>query len=142
MIETKRLGLEEARKIIEAVLKAAAETMPPDRPVCIAVVDPNGDLIYFARMDGTVAGQVIMSLNKAYTAARLTRDSIELQRMVKQGEDIVWFGDARYTPVPGGVVIKASDGSVLGAIGISGRPVTAPRGDEELARIGAKAVPV
>ena len=48
MIETKSLGLEEARKAAEAALKAAAETMPPDGPMSIAVVDPNGDLIYFA----------------------------------------------------------------------------------------------
>ena len=81
-----------------------------------------------------------MSLNKAYTAARLTRDTLELKQILDKGEDIAWFGDARYTPIPGGVAIKAKDGSTLGAIGISGRPVMAPRGDEELARIGAKAV--
>ena len=66
----------------------------------------------------------------------------ELQQILREGEDIAWFGDARYTPIPGGVVIKAKDGSILGAIGTSGRPARAPRGDEELARIGAKAVQV
>ena len=83
-----------------------------------------------------------MSINKAYTAARLRRDSIELENMAKDGRDIAWFGDTRYTAVPGGVVIKASDGSILGAIGTSGRQTMAPMGDEELARIGARAVQV
>ena len=142
MIEKKSLSLEEARKIAETALQAAIETVPPGRPVCIAVVDPNGDLIYFVRMDGTVAGQLIMSMNKAYTSARLTRDTLDLQKMVEKGEDLSWFGDSRYTPVPGGVLIKAKDGSALGAIGISGRPVMAPMGDEELARIGAGTVQV
>lgn len=140
MIEHKNLNLEEAQKIVGAVLQAAIDSLPVSRPVSIAVVDSNGDLVHFVRMDGTVAGQVIMSLNKAYTAARLRRDTIELKKMVDQGEDIAWFGDSRYTPVPGGVVIKSKEGSIIGAIGISGRPVMAQMGDEELSRIGAGSI--
>jgi uncharacterized protein GlcG (DUF336 family) len=141
MIEKYCLSLDEARHVADTIIGAAAETMPPDRPVCVAVVDPNGDLIYFARMDGTVAGQGIMAVNKAYTSARLTRDTVELQKTVVQGNDIAWFGDARYTPVPGGVIIKTDAGTVLGAVGLSGRPVLAPMGDEELARLGAGSLP-
>jgi glc operon protein GlcG len=140
MIETKSLGLEEARKIAETVLEATVNTMPPGRPMVVAVVDPHGDLIYFTRMDGTVALQVNMAINKAYTAARLRRDTVELQKILKEGEDIAWFGDVRHTPIPGGVLIKAKDGSILGAVGTSGRPAMGPMGDEELARIGARSI--
>ena len=121
-----------------AAKQYAHKNIDQDTPISITVLDDQKQTVQ--TLDTTTTAKVIMSLNKAYTAARLTRDRIELQKMVKQGEDIAWFGDARYTPVPGGVVIKANDGSILGAIGISGRPVMAPMGDEELARIGAKVV--
>jgi glc operon protein GlcG len=142
MIRTQSLDSEEARQVGEAVLKVAAETMPPEGPVTVAVVDPNGDLLYFVRMDGMNGSHSMVALNKAYTAARLRRDSSGLQDMVKQGMDIHWLGDTRYAAIPGGVVIRANDGSVLGAIGVTGRRPLGPMGDEELARIGAKAVQV
>jgi len=140
MIEAKSLGLQEASQIVEAVLKAAAETEPPDRPMSVAVVDASGDLVCFARMDGASALTVHMAINKAYTAARWKMDGTRIQNMIKDGRDITWFGDPRYAPIGGGILVKASDGSIVGAVGTSGRVAMAPMGDEELARIGAKAV--
>lgn len=142
MIRTQSLDLEEARQVGEATLKAASETMPKEGPVAVAVVDPNGDLLYFVRMDGMNGSHSTVALNKAYTAARLRRDCVGLQNMVKEGMDIHWLGDTRYAAIPGGVVIKAKDGSILGAIGVTGRRPLGPMGDEELAQIGAKAVKV
>jgi len=105
----------------------------------IAVVDPSGDLIYFARMDGATASTAHMAINKGYTAVRQRRDCIEIQNQLMEGRDIAWYGDPRYAPLGGGVLIKASDGSIVGAIGTGGRIAMAPMGDEEIARIGAKA---
>ena len=140
MIEYKSLGSDEARQIAEAAVKAAAETEPPDRPMSIAVVDPSGDLIYFVKMDGAGINTAHLAINKAYTAVRWRKGCFEIQNMIKDGRDIAWFGDPRYMPVPGGVLIKASDGSIVGAIGTSGRRGETPTGDEQLARIGAEAV--
>jgi len=143
MIEAKSLGLEEARQIAEAALKAAAETKPPDRPMSIAVVDSSGNLTYFARMDGASPNSVNMAINKAYTAIRWKRDCIDIMNgFVRTGGDMAWFGDPRYAPVPGGVLIKSGDGTIVGAIGTSGRVGETPVNDEELARIGAKAAKV
>ena len=41
----------------------------------IAAVDPNGDLIYFARMDGAMLPSIEISQGKARTAARWRRES-------------------------------------------------------------------
>ena len=141
MIKTASLELEEARKITDAVVEAARTTRPPDRPMSVAVVDNAGVLISLDRMDGASPNSVRMAINKAYTAIMWRRDTIDIQNLIKDGRDIAWFGDPdRNAPVPGGVLIKSGDDSIVGAVGTSGRSAMAPMGDEELARIGAGAV--
>jgi uncharacterized protein GlcG (DUF336 family) len=49
--------------------------------------------------------------------------------------DMAWFGDPNAAPIPGGVLLREEDGTIVGAVGTSGR--TAEE-DEELAQIGAK----
>jgi len=131
------LGLEEGRSIVEAILEAA-QTTKPGRPMSAAVVDNAAVLICFSRMDGASPITARMAVNKAYTAIQWQRDTREVQNMMKEGRDISWFGDPdRQAPVPGGVLIRLSDGTIAGAVGTSGR--TADE-DEELALIGAGAV--
>ena len=140
MQKLESLGLEEARKIGRAVIEAARKTDPPKAPMTVAVVDRAGDLIYFERMDGAIPLSVHMAINKAYTALRWGRDTIVIYEMLKQDRDISWYGEPdRQAPVAGGVLIKSSDGAIVGALGTSGRIALEPMGDEELARIGAKA---
>lgn len=137
MLEKRSLGLDEARPIVESVLEAA-RTAKPGRPMSVGVVDNAGVLICFARMDGASPLTARMAVNKAYTAIQWQRDTREVQNMMKEGRDISWFGDPdRQAPVPGGVLIRLSDGTIAGAVGTSGR--TADE-DEELALIGAGAV--
>jgi len=49
--------------------------------------------------------------------------------------DIAWFGDSRFTAVWGGLILKAKDGTVLGALGGSGGT---PAPDEEIGQIEAQ----
>ncbi len=136
MTEEKTLGLEEARKIVEAILEATRKS--EGRPMAAAVVDIAGDLIYFARMDGAAPVTATMAINKAYTVIRWGRDTIVSHKMIKDGRDVAWFGDSRLAPIPGGVAIRSRDNTIIGAVGTSGRIALEPMGDEELARIGAK----
>ncbi len=141
MIETKSIGLEEARQIAEKAVGAVSKA--PGRPMSVAIVDNAGDLIYFVRMDGAGRNTGSLAQNKAYTAIRWQRDTEGLESFLKtENVDISWFGDPRYAPIHGGVPIKSSDGSIVGAIGISGRSNTEPPGDVEVALIGASAVNV
>ena len=50
--------------------------------------------------------------------------------------DIAWFGDPRFTPVWGVILLRTEDGTVLGALGESGGT---PAQDEEIGQIGARA---
>ena len=87
MIEVKSIGLEEARKIIDAMLEYSTVTKP-GRPMAHAVVDRAGVLVYLARMDGTSAIVQRMAENKAYTAVMWQRDTREISNLFKQGDVI------------------------------------------------------
>ena len=144
MIEKRTLGLEEARIIVEAMLEAA--TKKPGGPSSFAVVDNSGIPIYLARMDGASPLTVRVAINKAYSAIDTQWDTKDmfariqkLSEIEKVPRDIGWWGEPRLSAIPGGVLVKSSDGSIVGAVGTSGR--TADE-DEELARIGASAVNV
>jgi glc operon protein GlcG len=134
-----KLGLEQARAVVEAILKAAS-----DRGLyfAAAVVDSGGELIHFARMDGASPLNAHMAINKAYTATKWRQDTKAIKDRLfdmalgDDRRDIAWFGDSRYTPVWGGILLRAGDGTVLGALGESGGT---PAQDEEIGQIGARA---
>lgn len=134
-----KLGLNEARKVVEAMLKAAEER---GLVMAAAVVDVGGDLIHLSRMDGGSALNARMSHHKAYTAVKWRRDTKVLKERLfdkslgDDRRDITWFGDPMYTPVWGGILLKSASGDILGALGESGG---SPEQDQEIGRIGAKA---
>jgi uncharacterized protein GlcG (DUF336 family) len=57
--------LQEARKIIDAAEKRAAEI---GQPMNIAVVDEGGNLVSHVRMDGAWIGSIDIAINKAFTS--------------------------------------------------------------------------
>lgn len=134
-----KLGLAEARAVVEAMLAAAAERR---LRMAAAVVDPGGEVIHLCRMDGGSALNSRMCVNKAYTAVKWLQDTRALKaRLFDMGlgddrRDIAWFGDPRFTAVWGGILLRAPDGTVLGALGESGG---SPAQDEEIGQIGARA---
>ncbi len=136
MYSKKFIGLEEARAVAEAVLVEASKS--PGRPVAAAVVDPVGQLIYLVRQDDTLALSSNMATNKAYTAITLRQDTAEVDSEMKT--DISNFCDPRLTRLPGGVCLRAPDGTIIGAIGVSGRRRGERPSDKELAEAGAKAL--
>jgi len=73
MYQRESLGLEEARIAIEAMLREASKE--PNRPVAMAIVDSQGQLISFARMDGGLPINQEMAIKKASTAAQIGVDT-------------------------------------------------------------------
>lgn len=146
MFQREILGLEEARTAVDAVLAEAAKV--PNRPLAVAVVDPNGDLIHCARMDGCYSHIVHMAIQKAYTAARMIRDTKVLnERQRERGWGTYDWADSGFSAIEGGCCfVKPGPefippgkmtGKVVGAIGVSGADATE---DERLAQVGVKAV--
>ena len=133
-----RLGLAEARTIVDVMLSEADQR---GIKFAAAVVDAGGDLIHLARMDGASALNARMSYNKAYTATKWQMDTRVLKTRLfdmslgDERREITWFCDPLYTPVWGGIVLRDTDGTMLGALGQSGGTY---QQDEEIGQIAAK----
>jgi uncharacterized protein GlcG (DUF336 family) len=135
------LGLEEARKAVDAVIQENSKKNP-DRPISVAVVDDVGTLICFQRQDGsaTANGRMTsqMAYNKAYTAVMFNRHTREFdERMEQMGVELPTWGDFKLTDIPGGLAFKNAACKVVGGIGVSGLLFNE---DEEMAYVGLNAV--
>ena len=137
MITTESIGIEEARRAIEAILAAVTES---DSPVAIAVVDAHGDLICSLRADGAAPRMGRRSRAKAYTAVTLGLDTVVFRdEVVKaEGRTLGDWGDPQLTSLQGGLAVKRGD-QVLGGIAMSGNNTAR---DEQLAGIGLRAMGV
>ena len=103
----------------------------------VAVVDAHGELMAFLRTDGCPLASIDNAIHKAFTAARERVESAVIgQRSRAEEFAITNFGDLRYTGWGGGVPIEIN-GTVVGAVGVSGLPEA---DDIELARLGVAAL--
>ena len=100
-------------------------------PSCMAIVDEGGNLIAFMRSDGATFGTAEVAINKAYTAAAFRCSTADLQLSVQPGGEIYGLVGQRQPFVYfGGGLPILRDGRLVGAVGVSGGPVTA---DEAIA---------
>ena len=66
----------------------------PNRPIAIAIVDDQGELVSYARMDKCAPQPPIIARKKAYTAARTRSDTLAYaERLKGQGRSVTEFGD-------------------------------------------------
>lgn len=94
-------------------------------PICFALVDAQGDLIWFERMDNAPARAANIAIAKAYTSLRMGSSTIDFhERLEKEKLTTHDFVDQNFTAMPGGSPLFTADGTVVGAIGISGRDTT------------------
>lgn len=109
---------------VEAAKKAAAaalaEAVKNHWTMAIAIVDPNGTLVYYEKMDNTQIGSAQVSINKARSAALYKRPSKAFQDgLASGGAGMRVLGLEGAVPVEGGIPIIA-EGKIIGAIGVSG----------------------
>ena len=103
-----------------AAAAALAEARKNNWNMAVAVVDPNGDLVYYEKMDNTQLGSAQVSINKARSAARFKRPTKAFQDVLAGGgAGLRVLGLEGAVPVEGGVPIII-DGKIVGAIGVSG----------------------
>jgi uncharacterized protein GlcG (DUF336 family) len=111
------ISVESARKAATAAL---AEAVKNHWNMAVAVVDPNGTLIYYEKMDNTQIGSAQVSINKARSAALYKRPTKALQdALASGGAGLRVMALEGAVPVEGGVPLL-SDGKIIGAIGVSG----------------------
>ena len=128
-----RIGHDLAHIVLEVI---RTELIARGDGAAVAVVDPHGELVAFARTDGCPLPSITIAINKAFTAARERIPSAEVGRRSRtEGFPMTNYGDPRFVSWGGGVPIVV-DGEVMGAVGVSGLPEHV---DVELAQLGAAA---
>ena len=110
------IDLATAQKLVAAV---EAEAAKHRWKMAIAVVDTHGELVAFARMDGTQQASVGVSQGKARTAARFRRETRALYNQFETGHPYVATLDPTLVASPGGWPL-VEGGKLIGAIGCSG----------------------
>lgn len=114
LIDAKVVSLEAAKTMVAA---AEASAKSHNWNMAIAIVDANGTLIVFHRMDDVQLGSVDVAIMKAQTAARFRRPTKALADALAAGnQGVLSLGVAA---VAGGVPIVV-DGKTIGAVGCSG----------------------
>ena len=133
MYDKPMLGLDQVRRAMDAMLDLATKT--PDSPLAIAIVDDQGGLVSYMKMDGCRVIPQRMAIRKAYTCAVTGQDSkAYAERLASQGRSVAEMGDPQLAAVQGVVVVwRPSTGAILGGIGVSGLSAA---DDEALARVG------
>jgi uncharacterized protein GlcG (DUF336 family) len=110
------IGLEKAKQVMAA---AEAEGKKRNWKMNIAVVDTNGELVHFSRMEGAQIASVSISIGKARTAARFRRESRVFYNVYEAGHSYVGTLDPTLVASPGGFPLVEA-GKLIGAIGCSG----------------------
>src|SRR5215467_786870 len=104
----------------KAAAAAIAEATKNHWNMAVAVVDPNGTLVYYEKMDNTQLGSADVAIEKARSAARFKRPTKAFQdALAAGGAGIRILGLPGAVPVEGGVPLIV-DGKIVGAIGVSG----------------------
>jgi glc operon protein GlcG len=127
------IGLERAK---QAMAAAEAEAKKRNWKMNIAVVDTNGELVHFSRMEGAQIASGSISIGKARTAARFRRESRLFYNVFETGHGYVSTLDPTLVASPGGFPL-VEGGKLIGAIGCSGGT-----GDQDAAicKVGAETV--
>ena len=132
---TSDVSLQHAQTVVDAALRRAEEL---DLHMNVAVVDSGANLRAFNRMDGAWLGSIDISIKKARTARYFDMETSELSPMVQPGKPLyhMEFSNDGLITFPGGIPLKLDDGTIIGAIGVSGSSVD---NDQLVAEAGAAA---
>jgi uncharacterized protein GlcG (DUF336 family) len=129
------ITLDQAHAALEAAAKKAQDI---NTKMDICVVDAGGNLKAFARMDGAWIGSIDISIKKAKTARFFDMPTGEIGKLSQPGKPLygIEHSNGGLITFPGGVPIKNQQGTVIGAIGVSGSTV---ENDHTVADAGAQA---
>jgi uncharacterized protein GlcG (DUF336 family) len=128
------IKIAEAKKVAAAALDEATKR---GWPMCISVVGPTGDLIYFEKMDDCQYASIEISQHKARTAARYRRPTVVFERLLGKGPFFSYLPSLDgFIGSRGGNPIIVG-GKIVGAIGVSGGTGSQ---DDTISQVGAAAM--
>ena len=117
-----RISLDQATRIIDAALAHATELKL--KPLSIAVLDAGGHLVAFKRQDGSAILRPQIAHGKAWGALGMGLGGRTLAARAQKAPNFFASlgsaSDGRLIPGTGGVLIRSSQGEILGAVGVSG----------------------
>jgi uncharacterized protein GlcG (DUF336 family) len=119
MISSLSVSLDDARRVISAAEAKATELA---LPCCVAVVDAGNNPVAQIRMDGALLGSVQVALDKAFTAKAFDMSTADLAANAQPGQQFYGIhvaAQGRIMIFAGGVPL-VQDGTVVGAVGVSG----------------------
>lgn len=92
--------------------------------LAVVVLDVRGALKSFSAEDGTSLKRGEVAIGKASAALAFGMGTRAIDKMAKDRpyfiNSVTAAVGGSFVPVPGGVLIRSSDGAVLGAVGVSG----------------------
>jgi len=129
------ITLDRARTALDAAVRRAEKL---GVKMNIAVVDAGANLKAFHRMDGAWLGSIDIAVRKARTARFFDMPTGDLGKLSQPGKDLyaIEHSNGGLITFPGGLPIKDGNGTIIGAIGVSGGQVEQ---DHEVATAGAEA---
>jgi uncharacterized protein GlcG (DUF336 family) len=113
--------LDLAEKLSEAAKDKAKEI---GVPMNIAIVDEGANLVSFHRMDQAWLGSVDIAIKKAKTARFFDMDSGEIGKLSQPGGPLynIEHSNGGLITFPGGVLLKDSQGKIIGALVFPAEP--------------------
>ena len=134
-MDTKDISFDQAAPVVQAAMKKAAELGLKQN---VAVVDAGANLKAFARMDGAWLGSIDIAIKKAKTARFFDMPTGEVGKLSQPGNSLYMIeaSNGGLITFPGGVPLKDADGTIVGAVGVSGSTV---ENDHACAEAGAAA---
>ena len=116
------ITLSQADKIIDAIIARARELKC--RPVSVVVVEPGAIVKAFRKEDDSAMMRFEMAMGKAYAALALGRSSSLVRARTEQRPLFMDFlfkaSEDKIFAEGGGRLIRAADGELLGAVGVTG----------------------
>ncbi len=116
------ITLLQADTLIDAILARARELKC--RPISVVVVEPGAIVKAFKKEDGSAMMRFEMAMGKAYASLALGRSSSLVRVRTEQKPLFMDFlfkaSEDKIFAEGGGRLIRAADGALLGAVGVTG----------------------
>jgi uncharacterized protein GlcG (DUF336 family) len=117
-----KLTLQQANDIIEHAFMRGRERKV--KPLGIVVLDDSGNIISAQREDGASMFRLDVAKGKAWASVAMGASSRALAKRAKDNPNffvaLAATAEGKFLPQPGGVLIKANGGAIIGAAGASG----------------------